>query len=142
MTDDTVPATRKHVLVAMLAATTILSQFFRTSLAVIAPELIRDLSLSPQMLGVANGAFFLALLAAQVAVGVAFDRIGVRITTAAVSVFMVAGALVHAMAASGEMLVAARALLGLGCAASFMATLVLISRWYPRARWAMATSCR
>ena len=38
-------------LLAMLSATTILSQFFRSSLNVIAPELIRDLALSPEVLG-------------------------------------------------------------------------------------------
>ena len=66
------------LLVALLATTTILSQFFRTALAVIAPELIHDLQLSPRMLGLANGGFFAALLVAQVAVGVAFDKIGPR----------------------------------------------------------------
>ena len=66
------------VLIAMLSATTILSQFFRSSTTVIAPELIRDLSLTPEALGLANAAFFLALLAIQVPVGILFDRVGVR----------------------------------------------------------------
>ena len=52
----------------------ILSQFFRASTSVIGPELIRDLALSPEALGFANGSFFVALLLAQVPVGVAFDR--------------------------------------------------------------------
>ena len=56
-------------LLAMLAATAILSQFFRSSNSVIGPELIRDLSLSPEGLGFANGSFFAALLLAQVPVG-------------------------------------------------------------------------
>lgn len=63
-------------LIAMLSATTILSQFFRSSTNVIAPELIRDLALSPEALGLANAAFFLALLAIQVPVGILFDRSG------------------------------------------------------------------
>ena len=84
--------TAAAVLLAMLAATTILSQFFRASTSVIGPELIRDLSLSPEALGFASGSFFLALLLPQVMVGVLFDRIGPRITVSLLSVLMVAGA--------------------------------------------------
>lgn len=132
--------TAAAVLLAMLAATTILSQFFRASTSVIGPELIRDLSLSPEALGFANGAFFLALLLPQVMVGVLFDRIGPRITVSLLSVLMVAGAVLHAVAESGPGLVAARFVVGLGCAGSFMSAVVLISRWYPRASWSMALS--
>ena len=93
--------TAAAVLLAMLAATTILSQFFRASTSVIGPELIRDLALSPEALGFANGAFFLALLLPQVMVGVLFDRIGPRITVSLLSVVMVVGAFLHAAAESG-----------------------------------------
>jgi MFS family permease len=124
----------------MLAATTILSQFFRASTSVIAPELIQDLSLSPEALGFASGSFFLALLLSQIFVGVLFDRIGPRITVSALSVLMVAGALLHSVAESGAGLAAARFVVGLGCAGSFMSAVVLISRWYPRQSWSMALS--
>lgn len=124
----------------MLAATTILSQFFRASTSVIAPELIRDLSLSPEALGIAGGSFFIALLMAQVFVGVLFDRIGPRVTVSALSVLMVAGALLHAVAQSGQGLAVARFVVGLGCAGSFMSAVVLISRWYPRHSWSTALS--
>ncbi len=124
----------------MLAATTILSQFFRASTSVIAPELIQDLSLSPEALGFASGSFFLALLLPQIFVGVLFDRIGPRITVSALSVLMVAGALLHSVAESGAGLAAARFVVGLGCAGSFMSAVVLISRWYPRQSWSMALS--
>ena len=93
-------------LFAVLVATGSLSQFFRSSNAVIAPELIRDLGLSPQMLGMANAAFFLALLTLQIPLGVMFDRIGVRRSVAMLSVPMTAGAALHALADSGAMLVA------------------------------------
>jgi len=124
----------------MLAATTILSQFFRASTSVIAPELIRDLSLSPEALGFASGSFFLALLLPQIFVGVLFDRIGPRITVSALSVLMVAGALLHSVAESGTGLAIARFVVGLGCAGSFMSAVVLISRWYPKQSWSTALS--
>ena len=75
-----------------LALLTIVSQFFRSSLGVIAPELVRDLALSPQMLGLAGGVFFFALGVIQIPVGMSFDRIGPRLTVAWVSGFAVVGA--------------------------------------------------
>jgi MFS family permease len=128
------------VLLAMLAATTILSQFFRYSMSVIGPELIRDLSLSAQALGAANASFFLALLLAQIPVGVAFDRFGPRRTVAALSVPMAAGAMLHGLADTGLGLALARFLVGIGCAGSFTAGVVLISRWFARQSWSMVLS--
>ncbi len=134
MTTDT-PMRSLAPLFAVLIATGSLSQFYRTSNAVIAPELIRDLGLSSQMLGTANAAFFIALLILQIPLGVLFDRIGVRRSVAMLSVPMTAGAALHTIADSGLMLVAARFLVGLGCAGSFMASVVLIPRFVPREQW-------
>jgi MFS family permease len=127
-------------LLVMLAFTTLLSQFFRTSLAVIAPELMVDLGVDAPLLGLANGCFFAALMVAQIAVGFAFDRIGPRITVAILSVFMTAGSIMHALATTGDWLVAARFVTGLGCAASFMASIVLVSRWFAPANWSVVAS--
>ncbi|MFO7483638.1 MFS transporter, partial [Oceanibaculum nanhaiense] len=116
MTDPhAIPVRATMTLLPMLAAITIVSQFFRTSLGVIAPELIQDLSLSPAILGLANGSFYIALFVAQIPVGILFDRIGTRRTVAWLTGIAVAGALLHAVARNGEELVAARLLLGLGC---------------------------
>ncbi len=122
-------------LLTVLVATGSLSNFFRASNAVIAPELIRDLGLSSQLLGTANSAFFIALLVLQVPLGVMFDRIGVRKSVAMLSLPMTAGAALHALADGGGMLIAARFLVGLGCAGSFMASVVLIPRFVARERW-------
>lgn len=128
------------ILIALLAATTILSQFFRSALAVIAPELIHDLSLSPRALGLANGGFFAALMIAQVAVGVAFDKVGPRKTVGGLSILMTLGAALHALADDGLTLVAARVVTGIGCAGSFMSALVLVSAWMPPSRWSTGLS--
>ena len=128
------------VLLAMLVATTSLSQFFRASTNVIAPELIRDLSLTPEMLGFANACFFWALLAIQVPVGLLFDRIGARLTVAVLAIFAISGAVLHAIVTDGNGLAGARFLLGLGHGGSFMASIFLVSRWYPRQRWTTVLS--
>jgi MFS family permease len=134
------PVGAAAILIAMLSATTILSQFFRSSTTVIAPELIRDLALTPEALGLANSAFFFALLAIQVPVGILFDRVGVRLTVAGLAILAVAGALMHAVVTTGTGLTAARFLLGLGHGGSFMSTVVLCSHWYPRERWSTVMS--
>ena len=134
------PARAAAILLVMLTATTILSQFFRSTLTVIAPELIAELKLSPEALGLANASFFFALMASQVPVGVLFDRIGVRWTVGILAGLGVAGAVWHSMVRDGSELIAARFLLGLGFGGSFMSVVVLCSRWYPRARWATAMS--
>lgn len=128
------------LLLVMLVATTSLSQFFRASTNVIAPELIRDLSLTPEMLGFANACFFWALLAIQVPVGLLFDRLGARLTVAVLAIFAVAGALLHAVVTTGNGLATARFLLGLGHGGSFIATVFLVPRWYPRQRWTTVMS--
>ena len=59
------PARAAAILIVMLSATTILSQFFRTSVTVLAPELIVELKLTSKALGMANAIFFFALMAAS-----------------------------------------------------------------------------
>jgi MFS family permease len=128
------------VLLLIVAASTALSQFFRASTSVIGPELIRDLALSSEALALANASFFMAMLAAQVPVGIAFDRFGARATVAALSLPMAAGAMLHGMVDSGAGLAGARFLVGLGCAGSFGAGVVLITRWFPQPSWSTALS--
>lgn len=119
---------------AVIVAITALSQFYRSCLGVIAPELSHDLDLSPEALGSANGAFFLAMALAQIPVGMLFDRYGPRLTVAAFTAVAFVAAIWQSMAASAEELIAARFLLGLGCAASFMGAVTLCSWWYPGAK--------
>lgn len=130
----------KATLLVLLVAVTGLSQFYRVSNSVIAPELTRELGLSVQQLGWAGGAFFAALFAAQVPVGIWFDRYGARRTVASLSLLAVIGAIFLAFAESATGLVAARALIGLGCAASFMSVVFLCARWFEPARLTSALS--
>nr|WP_256476308.1 MFS transporter [Siccirubricoccus soli] len=106
------------------------SQFHRSALGVVGPELAADLGAGPGLLGAANGAFFLALLLLQVPVGLALDRLGPRFTVAALSLPAALGALGQGLAPEGDWFLLARFLLGIGCAASFMGAVVLAARWH------------
>lgn len=127
-------------LLLALALLTGLSQFHRSALGVIAPELSADLALTPAMLGAANGMFFASLLVMQLPVGIALDRLGPRLVVAGLSGIAVLGLTLQAFATDGTTLLIARALIGIGCAASFMSAVVLCARWYGGSEMTLALS--
>ena len=127
-------------LLILLIAVTCLSQFYRVSNSVIAPELVRDLDLSARQLGWAGSAFFFALFAVQIPVGMWFDRFGARRTVAALSLLAMLGSIWIARATDATDLIAGRTIVGVGCAASFMSVVFLCSRWFDQARLATVLS--
>lgn len=116
------------------AAGYFLSQLLRSVNAVVARDLIEDLSLDAWTVGFLTSAYFLAFAAAQLPVGVALDRYGPRRTESALLVFAALGALVFSRAESVPGLVAARALIGLGVSACLMASFHAFVLWAPGAR--------
>jgi predicted MFS family arabinose efflux permease len=84
--------------------------------------------------------FFLALLVMQIPVGLMFDRIGARRTVSGLSVLAVAGAVMLARADSPASHLVARTVVGVGCAASFMSAVFLVSRWFPPERLSTSLS--
>lgn len=123
------------LLLTALVTMSCLSQFYRVSNSVIAPELMRELGLSSEQLGLAGGAFFITLLIAQIPVGIWFDRYGARITLTLLSIFSVIGAIMVSRATSANELIIARTVIGLGCAANYMALVFLLSRWVEPSRY-------
>ena len=125
---------------AVLCAGFLVSQFYRVSNAVIAPELMREMAISAEAMGIVTGVFFLAFAAAQVPTGLALDRLGPRRTMAGLFLVAVAGSAAFATAGGLAGLVLGRALMGVGCAAGLMGALVAIARWFPAARFAWLSS--
>ncbi|MCU0597422.1 MAG: MFS transporter, partial [Desulfobacterota bacterium] len=62
----------------LASANFFLSQFYRSTNAVIAPQLLTDLSLSTEDLGLLSAAFFYAFGLAQIPITVLLDRVGAR----------------------------------------------------------------
>ncbi len=127
-------------LVAALVAIYAISQFLRNSIGVIANDLARELDLSATQTGLLSSAFFLAFAAVQIPIGILIDRYGPKRTMLATSVLTVAGTVLFALAPSASWLIAARALMGLGCSTFFMAPLVIYARRFPPERFAALTS--
>jgi MFS family permease len=125
-------------LVFLLAYT--LSQFFRSFLAVIAPELSVELGLSPSDLGLMSATWFATFAVAQFPVGWALDRFGPRRTASLGMLAAVVGALVCARAQglTGGMI--AMGLIGLGCAPIYMSALYIFGRVFAADRFALLAS--
>jgi MFS family permease len=116
------------------------SQFLRNSVGVIANDLARELDLTATEVGLLSSAFFFAFAAAQIPVGIAIDRYGPKRTMLASAVICIAGTGLFALAGSGPALIAARALMGLGCSTFFMAPLTIYARRFAAERFAFLTS--
>ncbi len=120
-------------IVICFGAVFVLSQFFRASNAVIAKTLSAEFGLSPEALGLLTGLFFLSFGAAQIPVGMLFDRFGARRTVPVVLTAAIAGSLLYGMADGEAMLMAGRLLLGVGCSGVLMGSLFLFGQWAPAA---------
>ncbi len=123
-------------LVVLACAAYLLSQFYRSSVGVLAPELMSRLALTPEELGRLGGIFFLAFACAQLPLGILLDRYGPRATTSLVLVVAALGAFLFALFTEFSGLLAGRALMGVGCSVGLMGSLVLFSRWVPSRRFA------
>lgn len=118
----------------------VLSQFYRSFLAVIAPELSADLHLTPADLGNISACWFAAFALAQFPVGVALDRHGPRGTLALLAIASAAGALVFSQAASAPGAMMAMALIGVGCSGGLMGPLFVFARTSHAHRFAILSS--
>lgn len=127
--------------IGTLALAYVLSQFYRSFLAVLTPSLIADLGIDKAGLSVASGAYFIAFALAQFPVGVFLDRFGPRRTAAAIMTLGGAGgAFLFSAATAPWMIAVAMAMIGVGCAPILMASLFIFAKAYSPARFAVLAS--
>lgn len=126
-------------LVALVAAFSI-GHAYRTLPAALAPALSADLGLEPWALGVFGGAFNIVFAAMQLPIGIALDRLDLRHVVAALLAAALAGTVLHALAGGLAMLVAAQALIGVGCSGLWLAVCVHVARIRPPAEFAWITT--
>ena len=126
---------------AALAIAYVLSQFYRSFLAVLTPSLTAELGATKGELALASGAWFVAFALMQFVVGVSLDRYGPKRTASALLAFGGGGgALLFAMATTPPMVIAAMALIGIGCSPVLMASVFIFARSFSPARLAILTS--
>ena len=107
-----------------------LSQFYRTSNAVIAPELIRDLALDTEGLGLLSASFFYGFALTQIPISVLLDKVGPRWMMTVLSLMGVVGAILFSIADSLGYGLIGRVLLGIGMACNLMGTFKLLTEWF------------
>jgi MFS family permease len=118
----------------------LLSYLYRTVTAVISPELVRELAVTPSSLGLLTSGYFIAFGAVQVPAGMMLDRFGPRRVEPVLLLIAGTGALAFAYGRDVGSLLFARALIGLGVATCLMAPLKAITTWYPNERHASLSS--
>jgi MFS family permease len=106
-----------------------LSSLLRNVNAVLAPQLVETLALTPGQLGLLTSAFFFAFALVQLPVGIALDRYGPRPVQLILMLVAALGALLFATGHGFAQLMAARAIIGLGLGGCFMSAVKAISTW-------------
>ena len=101
---------------AVLSALYLLSQFYRVSNAVIAPDLMRDLRLNAETLGILGGAFFYSFALIQIPMGPMLDRVGPRLVVSYSVLLGAFGAFLFGMGGSFTTVLIGRILIGVGMA--------------------------
>lgn len=127
-------------LITTLSIVYVASNFYRSSIAVIAPNMMDEMGLTHEQLGVVGGTFFIAFAIFQVPVGIFLDRYGPRKTICGLMLFAALGSAGFAVASSFLELTLARFFIGVGCAPVLMGSLVIISRWLSAERFAFYMS--
>jgi predicted MFS family arabinose efflux permease len=111
-----------------------LSSLLRNVNAVLAPDLVGSLALSPGQLGLLTSAFFFSFALVQLPVGIALDRYGPRTVQLVLMLFAAVGALMFAHGNTFSELVVARAVIGFGLGGCFMSAVKAVSTWIAPAR--------
>ena len=120
----------RWLIFALAASLFLLSQFYRVSNAVIAPELIADLSLDTKSIGLMSAAFFYAFALTQIPISLLLDKVGPRRMMTVLSAIGVLGAIIYSMAETLAAGVTGRILLGVGMACNLMGSYKLLTLWF------------
>ena len=130
MTETSQPS-KLFFIFSILSALFTLSMFYRVSSAVIAPNLMHDLGLNAENLGILGGAFFYSFALLQIPMGPMLDRMGPRIVITSFSMIGALGAFVFACGNSFLVVLLGRILIGVGMASALMGSMKVFLLRFP-----------
>ncbi|HET6488484.1 MAG TPA: MFS transporter [Syntrophales bacterium] len=113
-----------------------LSMFYRSSVAVITPDLIGDLLLDVGQLSLITAVFFYAYAAMQIPIGILLDRIDPVKVMAPLYLAAALGTLLFAWSESAVWMAAGRLLMGIGMGCSFVGALKILAIRFSPERFA------
>ena len=127
---------RSFLTLSILSALLVLSMFFRASNAIIAPNLIQDLGLNAETLGILGGAFFYSFALLQIPMGPMLDRIGPRIVVTFFPLIGALGSFLFALGESFTSVLFGRILIGAGMASVLMGSFKVFTLRFPPEKFA------
>jgi sugar phosphate permease len=124
------PSAYRWLVFALLSLAYLLVYFHRTSPAVVALDMMRDLHASESLLGVLASAYFYPYAVMQLPAGLLSDSWGPRRTITLFFALAGAGSIFLGLAGSVASATAARVLVGLGVSMLFVPTIKILTRWF------------
>lgn len=133
------PTTKRLTVLALISTATLINYLDRSVMGVAKPELVKELHISPEVMGLIFSAFSWTYALAQIPGGYVLDRLGTRLTYALSLGLWSAMTALHGLATGVAGLVSARLALGLAEAPCFPANSRVLSTWFPQNERAKAT---
>jgi len=128
--------TRKWVLFAALSILFGLSMFYRSAIAVLTTDLMRDVPMDMSALGLVSAAFFYTYALFQIPGGLLLDRFDPAKVMSVFFFSALAGVILFAVAESPGVMVLGRLLTGAGMACGFIGALKILSLQFSPDRFA------
>ena len=134
------PTRARLGILALITFATMLNYVDRSVMGVAQPSLVRELAISPELMGLIFSAFSWTYAFAQIPGGLVLDRLGARFTyTLSLGSWSLA-TMLHGFMSSVLGLFSARLALGLAEAPCFPANSRILSTWFPQTERARANS--
>jgi len=134
------PTRARLGILALITFATMLNYVDRSVMGVAQPSLVRELAISPELMGLIFSAFSWTYAFAQIPGGLVLDRLGARLTyTLSLGTWSLA-TMLHGFMSSVTGLFSARLALGLAEAPCFPANSRILSTWFPQTERARANS--
>ncbi|MEI6154024.1 MAG: MFS transporter [Deltaproteobacteria bacterium] len=111
---------KSFLIFSVLSTLYCFSAFYHVSNAAIAADLVHELKLNVEDLGILGGAFFYSFALLQIPMGVLLDRIGPRLIIGIFSLVGALGAFIFALSHDFAYAIAGRVIMGIGMASVLM----------------------
>lgn len=132
------PTRVRFGVLALITFATMLNYVDRSVMGVAQPGIVRELAISPAMMGLIFSAFSWTYALAQIPGGIVLDRLGSRLTYALSLALWSLATMLHAAMTGVAGLLGARLGLGLAEAPCFPANSRILSTWFPQTERARA----
>ena len=118
-----------------------LSFLYRSINAMIAPQLVAELSLSPSQLGFVTAVYFLTFGLVQLPLGLLLDRFGPALVQSSLLGVSAIGAVIFSMGETVGLLAFGRGMIGMGVAGALMSSFTAFALWLPTRHLPLANGC-